>query len=441
MNFFGRIPEIIERKMEMEKWYTAYALANLAAGGVSILIPLFVLDLGGGVGDIGLLTAAGNLVGVPASITWGTLSDRWNSRKHFVVVGMLGVALTFILMGFIGSFPILLLLNTIYILFWVSSASVVTILIIEKEDRGKWEDKIGSFNLSSGLGWATGLLIGFIWTSLATLLVSGESVIRYLFVLLGLIALSGSILAFRWIPGDIQFERSKFRGRILEAGDMITERFRYLPIHLYYLLKPKRLLAVRDKFGSQLTTYTVASLFMFTGFSMFFIPLPAYFKTVIGLGNGTVYLLFIANSLASALFYRAAARLTRRTGPAQVLLSSLSVRIVLFPSIVLPFLFIHSSWIKLVVVSLLFVAIGASWATANVSSLVILSRLSPSTVKGQVFGTYNGVIGLSGVFGSLLGGYLAKYGGYFITFLMASLFVSIGLSIIRKKVSDQLPAI
>jgi len=433
MNTFHRVLQLIQNRMELEKWYTAYALANLAAGGVSILIPIFVLDLGGGVGDIGLLTAIGNLVGVPASIAWGSLSDRWNCRKGFVVLGLFGVGLSLVLMGLSASLAFLLLLNAVYIFFWGSAASVVTILIIEKEDRESWDDKISAFNLSSGLGWASGLTLGLIWTGLATLLVSSESEARYLFFLLGLTALAGSILAFRWIPGEVRFDRGRFRGRILEAGDMITERFRYLPIHLFYLLKPKRLLKAKERFGAELTTFITGAVFTFTGFSTFFIPLPAYFKTVIGLDDGSVYLLFIINSLASALSYRAAGRLTRKAGPGKVLTSSLFLRIFLFPAIVLPFAFLGANWLKLFLASLFFVAAGVSWASINVSSLVILSRLSPAGVKGQVFGTYNGVIGLSGVFGSLLGGYTAKFGGYLPTFLLASLFISIGLSIMRKR--------
>jgi len=436
MRQLRRLIQLLENRLEFEKWYNAYALANLSAGGISILVPLYVLHLGGSVGDIGLLTAAGNLVAVPASIVWGTLSDRWNTRKIFVVIGFLGIGATFLSMGFIESFPLLLLLNASYMLFWMSSASVVTILIIEKEERGKWDDKIGSFNLSAGLGWALGLGVGLIWTSLAPGLIGEILTFRYLFLILGVSSLFGGIIALKVIPGDIKFDRSRFRGRLVEAGDMITERFRYLPIHLYYLLKPRKLISMSDRFGPNLTSFIVAVGIIFTGFSAFFIPLPAYFKTVIGLNNGTIYLFFIANALSSALFYRRASRLIKNVGPLKVLRISLLMRIVLLPAIIVPFVFIRSSVIKLVVVSAFFLLIGVSWALINVSNLVIASRLSPGSLKGQVFGAYNGVIGLSAVVGSLIGGYVAKAGGYLTVFLLASLFVALGLIIIRKRVSE-----
>jgi MFS family permease len=437
MGLLRKLLEIIEHRLEFDRWYSAYALANLSAGGVSILIPLYVLHLGGGVGEIGLLTAVGNLIAVPASIAWGSLSDRWNSRKVFVVIGLFGIAFSFLSMGFIKSLPLLLLLNAAYMLFWMSSASVVTILIIEKEDRGRWDDKIGSFNLNSGLGWALGLAAGLAWTSLAPAIVTEALTFRYLFIFMGISSLLGGAIAYRVIPSDIKFDRSKFRGRLLEAGDMITERFRYLPIHLYYLVNPRKFLSVSDRFGPNLTAFIVAVGLVFTGFSTFFIPLPAYFKTVIGLNDGTIYLLFIANSLSSALFYRRAARLIKRVGPLRVLRSSLALRVVLLPSLVVPFIFINAALVKLIVVSLFFVLIGVSWALISVGNLVITSRLSPSSIKGQVFGVYNGISGLSAVFGSLIGGYVAKSGSYLMTFLLASLFVSLGLVIIRQKVNEE----
>lgn len=436
MNLLRKLLEKIEHRLEFDRWYGAYALANLSAGGVSILIPLYVLHLGGGVGEIGLLTAAGNLIAVPASIAWGSLSDRWNSRKVFVVIGLFGITFSFLSMGFIESLPLLMLLNAFYMVFWMSSASVVTILIIEKEERGRWDDKIGSFNLNAGLGWALGLAVGLAWTSFAPAIVTDALSFRYLFIVMGLSSLVGGLIAYRVIPGDIKFDRSKFRGRLLEAGDMITERFRYLPIHLYYLLKPGKLFSVADQFGPNLTAFLIAVGLIYTGFSTFFIPLPAYFKTAIGLNDGIIYLLFIANSLSSALFYRSASKLSKRVGPVKVLRSSLYLRILMLPAIVLPFLFIQNVTIRLVVVSLFFVVIGVSWALINVSNLVVTSRLSPGPIKGQVFGFYNGVSGLSAVVGSLIGGYVAKSGSYLMAFLLASLFVSLGLGIIRKKVKE-----
>lgn len=436
MKSLHQLLQNVENKLEFERWYCAYGLANLAAGGASILIPLYVLHLGGGVGDIGLITALGNLIAVPASIIWGTLSDRWNSRKVFVVIGFLGIAVTFLSMGFVQPLSLLMLLNASYMLFWMSSASVVTILIIEKEERGNWDNKIGSFNLNSGLGWALGLAVGLAWTSLVPGLMGEGLTFRYLFIILGTSSLAGAIIAFRVIPGDIKFDRSKFRGRLVEAGDMITERFRYLPIHLYYLLKPKKLFSVADRFGPNLTAFLIAVGLIYTGFTTFFIPLPAYFKTVIGLDNGTIYLLFIANSLSSALFYRSASGLIRRVGPLKALRSSLLLRIVLLPAIIVPFLFVQNVTTRLIVVSLFFALMGVSWALINVSNLVVTSRLSPGSIKGQVFGFYNGVSGLSAVFGSLIGGYVAKSGSYLMTFLLASLFVSLGLGIIRMKVKE-----
>jgi len=199
MEFLRQLFNTFETKLGMDRWYNSYALANLSAGGVSVLIPLYVLHLGGGVGDIGLLTAIGNLVGVPASITWGILSDKWGSRKHFAVIGFFGVAISFLLMGFAESFSLLLLLNATYILFWMSSASVVTVLLIEKEQRGLWESKIGAFNVSAGLGWSLGLVLGFIWVTLASLVLPDISVFRYLFITLSFSAFIGAIVALKWI--------------------------------------------------------------------------------------------------------------------------------------------------------------------------------------------------------------------------------------------------
>ncbi len=432
MNLIKSFLERLEQISGADRWYHAYSLGNLAAGGVSILIPLYVLHLGKDVGAIGLLTATGNLVGIFASLTWGALSDRFNRRKGFAVLGLTGVGLSFLLMGFFQTYSVLLLLNAFYILFWMAAASVGTILIIEKEKRGSWDDKIGAFNFSSGLGWTVGLGVGLIWLSISSFLLVEETSIRLLFVILGLFALAGGAGAVLWIPSEVKFDRSRFRGRLVETGDLITERFRYLPIHLYYLLKPGKIRKTVDRLGTRLSVFLFAVGLTFSGFAVFFVPVPAYLKDTAGLGEGIIYLIFIASGLSSTLFYRPAARFTKSHGPRRVLPAALAFRIVLFPLVTAPFLLLKETGLQLIVALAVFVIIGGSWAFINVSNLVIVSSLSDGQLKGQVFGIYNAINGASLVIGSLVGGYLAKFGGYLTTFLLASLFVALGLGIIRS---------
>lgn len=220
---------------------------------------------------------------------------------------------------------------------------------------------------------------------------------------------------------------------MLEAGDMVTERFRYVPVHLYYLLKPARLAGTVHKFGLTLSGFLTSVAIIYTGFSIFFIPLPAFLKISGGLGNGKVYLLFIANALSSALLYRVAARRTQKIGGFKVLRASLLVRVVLFPGVVLPFILMANPGLRILVAALIIVFIGASWAFINVSTLVIVSSLAPAGIKGQVFGVYNGIIGLSAVGGSLIGGYLASFGNYLVTFVVASLLISSGLALAANR--------
>jgi len=432
MNLLKSLFERIEEISGADRWYHAYSLGNLAAGGVSILIPLYVLHLGKDVGQIGLLTATGNLVGIFASLTWGALSDRLNRRKSFAVLGLTGVGISFLLMGFFRTYSVLLLLNSFYILFWMAAASVGTILIIEKEKRGSWDEKIGAFNFSSGLGWTFGLVVGLIWLSLSSFLFVEGTSIRLLFIILGIFGLAGGAGAVKWIPSEVKFDRSRFRGRLVEAGDLITERFRYLPIHLYYLLKPGKLGKTVDRLGPRLSMFLFAVGITFSGFAVFFVPVPAFLKDSAGLGEGIIYLIFIANGLSSTFLYRPAARFTKSHGPRRVLPAALAFRIVLFPLVTAPFLLLQETGLKLIVAVAIFVIIGGSWAFINVSNLVIVSSLSDDQLKGQVFGIYNAINGASLVIGSLVGGYLAKFGGYLTTFLLASLFVTLGLGIIRS---------
>ncbi len=89
-----------------EKGFFAFAFVNSNLGANSLLMPLFItIALGGSVRDVGLVASAASLAGVPASIFWGNLSDRWKRRKYFLIFGFSGVAISLFLMGFAQNIP------------------------------------------------------------------------------------------------------------------------------------------------------------------------------------------------------------------------------------------------------------------------------------------------------------------------------------------------
>jgi len=431
---------------EQERWFYAFVIAFVAAGGASLLLPLFAATvLGGSVGQIGLMASLASLAGVPFSILWGRWSDRLERRKPFVLLAFIGAGLCLLAMGFSRTMSQLILLNMAMNIAWVASSAVSTLLAIEGVEQRRWESRIGRFNRYTGAGWVSGLALGAVWNSLAGGGRLPEGGLRQLFYLLAALDLVAAFLLFRWLkePERVpRYKRRRFRGLIVEWGDMLVERFRYAPFHLYHLAQPGRLLELirgKEKLSPELARYFCCVILIFMGFSAFFVPLPVFFRKVLGLSNSLIYAVWMTHPFVAALFHSRAGDLAERFGNRRVQRVALSIRIVLFP--LAGFLPLMPPGARLPLIVAMFVLTGASWAMTNVTCQGIVAKLAPEGSRGQVLGLYNALIGVGWILGSLLGGYLANWLGYLAAFSAAAallLAALVGVIHLRPSPSERL---
>ena len=405
-------PKVRVTTQRGERWFYPFVLAFIASGGASLLLPLFAASvLHGTVGQIGLMASLASLAGVPFSILWGRLSDRLERRKPFVLLAFTGAGLALLAMGFSRNMRQLILLNMAMNAVWVAASAVSTLLVIEGVDQNKWESRIGRFNRYTGAGWVSGLALGAVWNLLAKGIPGGG--LRQLFYFLAALDLVAAYLTQRWLRERVEvyhYKRWRFRGLIVEWGDMLVERFRYAPFHLYHLLQPGRLrelLRGKERLEPALARYFCCVVLIFMGFATFFVPLPVFFRQVLGLDNAVVYAVWMVHPLVSTLFHGRAGALAERFSNRRVQLAALSIRILLFPLAgLLPLL---PPGLRPWLIAVMFVFTGGSWALTNVTAQGIVARLAPEGSRGQLLGLYNALIGVGWIVGALLGGYLAGW--------------------------------
>jgi predicted MFS family arabinose efflux permease len=82
-------------------------------------------------------------------------------------------------------------------------------------------------------------------------------------------------------------------------------------------------------------------------------------------------------------------------------------------------------WFGLVIVALVHMLSGVTWAAIAVSGTMAVAMLAPKRLEGQALGLYNAIIGTAGIVGSLAGGYLAQAFGYTASFGTATLLMGL----------------
>ena len=415
--------------MQTTRWYLAFLLANAAAGGVSLLLPLYAHYLGGTAAAVGTISAVGSLVGVGASLLWGRISDRTRRRRWFVVLSFSGIGVVYCLLPLIGAVSGLVGVGATASFFWMASSVVSVLLIMERFPKVDWEREIGRLNAYSGFGWAIGQALGAAWIGGLTGLLGEGPGLKSFGVTAGVLALAGAGVAALSLPEAVQrVKRRDFRGTMVAVGTFLYERFRYGPAHLYYLIRPSqvlRFLQGRTAFGPDLVLFYYGAFLIMAAFSLFFVPLPVFLRQELDWPSSLVYAAYTVHTLTSVIAYRWARVAIARWGHRPVLGIGLFGRAAAFALFALTGRLLPG-WSAVP----LFLLTGVTWAAFQLSATSIVSRLAPAGLKGQALGAYNALTGLGGVVGALVGGFLADSLGFPTAFLVAAAVVLLTIPVV-----------
>jgi len=424
-----------------EKWYYTFLPYNIAGGSTNPIIPLFVTEgLKGTVAQVGIVSAITSLAAVPANILWGNLSDTLQKRKPFIIMGFLGMGLALLLMGLSTSIPQYYLANFLLGLLAAAVAPVGTVLVLESFEKKDWAKHLGDFSKVGGLGWVVGLVIGTAWLMLLGGS-DGENSTRALFLLAAVLCLVSTILAFRWVPEPTE----KIRRECVDPEDYghvsmhIIEKARYLPQRVMFVAKISAKNLKLANFPANLRRYYIITFLAFAGFLSFYVAFPIFLSQYVGLSDVDIFIIYIASSVASVLTYALVGRLIGRIGGKQIQAVAFTSRIFIFPAFFLvtmlnlPFPALFAALLVLHALA------GLCWAGISVSGNALVSRMSYRDFRTQSLGMYSSIQGVSAIFGSVLGGFIAEYYGYQTEFLLSSGFILAGLILLLSTNVDMVP--
>ncbi|WP_231184821.1 MFS transporter [Haladaptatus sp. DYF46] len=414
-----------------ERWLYSWALGSISFGGASLLIPLYIVELGASTVELGILAATAALIGAPGAIAFGRLANRVDHRRPLVVITLATVAAFLAAIPLLDSVTAVIVANAVIWLVVSSIAPVLTMLVVDDAPESAWSERIGLLNKYQGYGWAGGLVLGTVWPFIGGQLVGEEAVTRALFWVFALCAGVSVIGAVRSLPrpdpsAHVTSER-KIRkvARLLSTSNRGIKgtAFVFSPNRLYWTtrrFRPRRLLG---RVNPGLATYLVAAVLFFTGFAVFWAPLPL-FLTDSGFDSEEVFALYLASSLASAVLYEGVGTVASRYDVRLLQSSALAVRGVLFPGITLV-AGLGAVTLGFGAAGVGLAAIGLTWAVIAVVGTAIVTRLAPRNVRGEVLGVYTALGAIAGGIGGVLGGWVATF-GYGVAFGVAGGFVLLG---------------
>lgn len=413
--------------MSTPRWLYAWGLGAVALGAASLLLPLYVIELGADPFLLGVLAASAAAAGTPGAFLFGRLADQTGRRRALVLGTLTAITLTLAAVPFARSIPLVIVANGIVWFSFAAVGPVLTLLVVSGGTENEWQARIARLNAVQGWGWAGGLLFGVLWTTLAEQYVRPIVAQRVLFsVCAGCTAgaLAGARLYLPAEPVPRLLTADRVRRAVLRARRLNLQgaSFPFTPGRVFgwsmHRLNPMALL---DRFSLELIVYYGAVLLFFLGFTAFFAPLPIYLEQL-GFGSGAIFWLYLVSSLGAAVYFVRAAALSQRYNDESLQSTGLLIRGLAIPAVALVGATIGASTTGLVLESILFLLVGGTWAIIAVTAATIVTRLAPEAIRGEALGAYAAVAALAGGIGSLLGGAVAEI-SYLLAFSVSGGFV------------------
>ena len=137
--------------------YIFYAV-NFIATGMSTFVPKYYGEIGLTDGRIGVISAVAAFIALGAQPLWGTLADRSKAMRSVLAAALAlsGVACFFVRPAS-GSFPLLLVVVTLYSTFWLPAMPVGNAIAIEYTARTG--HNFGPVRMMGTIGYQVGILL------------------------------------------------------------------------------------------------------------------------------------------------------------------------------------------------------------------------------------------------------------------------------------------
>jgi len=125
----------------------------------SILLSLYVKELGASVTQIGLVCSAFFLGALISAPLWGFFSDRTGKRKLVILLSMIGEASSCFLIIITRNILLLTLIQFLFGASFVANRPILNTLIIESSPPNKKGRSVGFLNIARESAWTTGCIL------------------------------------------------------------------------------------------------------------------------------------------------------------------------------------------------------------------------------------------------------------------------------------------
>ena len=143
-----------------KNWMLYILPSSISAEGLHIVLPLYVISLGGTVSDVGIVIALQYGAAALGSIFWGKIIDRFHVKRVILLVCFSAITLCCIWLYFATELSIIYAISTIIGFFIVGKNPITQLLVMETVPNNQWSKLFSYTAIITTFGSFTAFAVG-----------------------------------------------------------------------------------------------------------------------------------------------------------------------------------------------------------------------------------------------------------------------------------------
>lgn len=401
-----------------KKWMFFVLPASITAEGLHIVIPLYVLFLGGNVVDVGIVVGLHYALSAIGAIFWGKVIDKYHVKRAILFICFSAITICSIGLFFTVDLNTVFIISSVAGFFIIGKNPVTQILVMESVPNNQWSRLFTQISIITSFGSLTAFLVGSIWDTFFDL--------RPYFLFCAIVSAAATVLSV-----GVGSKSTIERHTIVHSIHGIRHIFDHTRMNFQFIFTKiphphdfKPIISIfQRKMSHEIGILFLTNFLFYFGSNIFFTAFIPFLKKH-DFTNSEVFLVYMIQTMVLLTIFFFVPRLISMITEERATQISYLPRVlgIIVAASLIPSMTGVNSLLMAMISSCLMVS---AFSIFSVSNSIIIFKAIPKGFEGTYLGVNSFMTGVGIFLGALTAGYVSNAISYSTAFIIA---VSIILS-------------
>jgi len=394
------------------KWMFFVLPSSITAEGLHIVIPLYVLFLGGSVADVGIVVGLHYGLSAMGAVFWGKIIDKYHIKRAILITCFSAITICSIVLFFTKDLNFVVVISSICGFFIIGKNPVTQVLVMESVPNNQWSRLFTRISIITSFGSLSAFLVGSVWDRFFDL--------RPYFLFCAITSATAIVLSFG-VGSKSTIERHTIVHSIYGIKHIFNHNrlnFQFIFTKIPHPHDFKPIISVfQRKMSHDIGILFLTNFLFYFGSNVFFTAFIPFLKKF-DFTNSEVFLVYLIQTITLLTIFFFVPRLIARITEERATQLSYLPRIlgIVIAAAFIPNMIGGNSLLMAIISSCMMVS---AFSIFSVSNSIILFKTIPKGFEGTYLGVNSFMIGIGIFSGALTAGYVSNTLSYTVAFAIA----------------------